>query len=178
MLGEAETDASTKCLRSAQGDPGILDVPRVAHAVTRVLECRPGEGHVVAVLGPQTAGQRFDRRGEQVDDFIAGQVIRWRKSLELQEAALASVPMPKAARTAAVIRSRAWWWVSNGVVRLSCSSDQEVDRAGCLSTEAGRDRPCSGSVDGWRAGWKGTEPTAWRTCWSPRPALTRHCVMC
>jgi hypothetical protein len=54
---EAEADALTKCLRSAQGDPGILDVPGVTHPVSRVLECRSGEGHVVAALGPQTAGQ-------------------------------------------------------------------------------------------------------------------------
>lgn len=107
-FGEAETDALTKCLRSAQGDPGILDVPGVTHAVTRVLKCRSGEGHVVAVLSPQSAGQPLDRGVGQVDDFIAGQVLRWRKSLQLQEAALASVPMPKAARTAALIRSRAW----------------------------------------------------------------------
>ena len=35
-FGEAETDALTKCLRSAQGDPGILDVPGVTHAVPHV----------------------------------------------------------------------------------------------------------------------------------------------
>src|ERR1035437_4532750 len=106
-FGEAETNALTKCLRSAQSDSGILDVPGVMYAVTRVLECRPAERRGVAVLNPQTAGQLLDRGVGQVDDFIAGQVIRWRKCLELHVVALTSVPMPKAARTAALIRSRA-----------------------------------------------------------------------
>jgi hypothetical protein len=84
-FGEAETDALTKCLRSAQGDPGVLDVSGVTHAVTHVLECRSGEGHVVGVLGPQSAGQLPDRGVGQVDDFIPGQVIRRCSSLQLQD---------------------------------------------------------------------------------------------
>jgi len=58
-FGEAETDALTKCLRSAQCDPRILDVPGVTHPVTRVLECCSGEGQVVGVLGPQSAANRL-----------------------------------------------------------------------------------------------------------------------
>jgi hypothetical protein len=69
-FGEAETDALTQCLRRAQGDPGILDVPRVTYAVTRVLECRSGEGHVVGVLGPQSAGQLPDRAGSLDEEVI------------------------------------------------------------------------------------------------------------
>ena len=83
-FGEAETDALTKCLRSAQGDPGTLDVPGMAHAVTRVLECGSGEGQVVDVLGPQTTGEPLDRGVGQVDDFVTDQVLRRGKGLHLQ----------------------------------------------------------------------------------------------
>src|SRR5674476_181881 len=83
--GETETDALAKCLRSAHGDPGILDVPGVTHPVTHVLKCRPGEGHIVGVLSPQSAGEPPDRGVGQVDDFIPGQVLRRCKSLQLQD---------------------------------------------------------------------------------------------
>src|SRR5450759_5632341 len=126
-FGEAETDALTKGLSSAEGLPGILDVPGVTYDVTRVLECRSGEGRVVAVLGPQTAGQPLDRGVGKVDDFIAGQVIRWRKCLELQVVALASVPMPKAARTAALIRSRAWVMRGRRNQYCPCGRECEAD---------------------------------------------------
>src|SRR5450631_1306210 len=84
-FGETETDALTKCLRSAQGDPRILDVPGVTHPVTHVLKCRSRAGHVVAMFSPQSAGEPPDRGVGQVDDLIPGQVLRRCKSLQLQD---------------------------------------------------------------------------------------------
>jgi len=52
-FGEAEPDAFTKGLRSAQGDPGILDVPGMTH---------PSRAYSNAALAKDTSSECSARR--------------------------------------------------------------------------------------------------------------------
>src|ERR1035437_10372910 len=135
-LGETETDALPKCLRSAHGDPGILDVPGVTHPVTHVLKCRPGEGHIVGVLSPQSAGEPPDRGVGQVDDFIPGQVLRRCKSLQLQDLLL----VHDAVIIAGTCRSRAEEWRNRSRYARSQAQCKALTRLPDLTTS-----------DQWRA---------------------------